>query len=433
MKTMPEGEPPPEDDQRQPRAHIERLTAFEAVLIAGGVLLFLVLLYEMQAFLSPLLVGAAGLILLWPLRSQTAVRALLLSGGFLLLLWFAAALSNVLIPFAVVYLLAYLFDPLVDYLQQRWRVPRWAASLGVAVLVLGVLTLLVVLLVPNVIGQIEVLFQRVLIGVAHLRDWLAATPLLDQLEAAGLIDEEVLLRSLNRALQEQSGDLAGQLPEAAEGIFRSLGSILGTITILAVVPVALYYTLKDYPVITARLVELFPTLGGRRDYLLHAGSIVGDYLRGQLTICAIAAFNVSVFLLIFGVPFALLIGLLAGLLNLIPNLGAVITNIIAVVIASIFGDPWLVDVLVVEVVLLGQALLEQSFLTPKILSYHVGLHPVLILLSLLVFGYLMGLFGLLIAVPATALLMTIYKAYRQEMTLELARSHRPPPPEQNAS
>ncbi len=402
--------------------------ALKTALVAGGILLFLVLLYEMRVFLNPLLVGAAGLILLWPLRSQTAVRALLLSGGFLLLLWLVAALSTILIPFAVVYLLAYLFDPLVDSLQQRRQVPRWAASLGVTVLVLGVLALFVVLLVPDIIGQLEVLFQRVLIGIANLRDWLAATPLLDQLEAAGLIDKEALLESLNRALQEQSGDLAGQLPEAAEGIFRSLGSILGTITVLAVIPVALYYTLKDYPVITARLVELFPTLGGRRDYLLRAGSIVGDYLRGQLTICAIAAFNVSVFLLIFGVPFALLIGLLAGLLNLIPNLGAVITNIIAVIIAFIFGDPWLFDVIVVEIVLLGQALLEQSVLTPKILSYHVGLDPVLILFSLLAFGYLLGLFGLLIAVPATPLLMTAYKAYRQEMTLELARSHRPPPP-----
>jgi hypothetical protein len=77
-------------------------------------------------------------------------------------------------------------------------------------------------------------------------------------------------------------------------------------------------------------------------------------------------------------------------------------------------------------VLLGQALLEQSILTPNILSHHVGLHPLLILLSLFVFGYFLGIFGLLIAVPATALLMTFYEAYRNGMAMDLSDMERPP-------
>jgi len=73
----------------------------------------------------------------------------------------------------------------------------------------------------------------------------------------------------------------------------------------------------------------------------------------------------------------------------------------------------------VVIVLLGQNLLEQSILTPNILSHQVGLHPVLILLSLFVFGFFLGIFGLLIAVPTTALLATYYKAYRKELQLDL--------------
>jgi predicted PurR-regulated permease PerM len=117
------------------------------------------------------------------------------------------------------------------------------------------------------------------------------------------------------------------------------------------------------------------------------------------------------------VPFWLLIGLLAGLLNFIPNLGAIITLIIGVLIA--FAASGWVKALIVVIVLLGQSFLEQSVLTPNIMSHQVGLHPVLILLSLLIFGSFLGIFGLLIAVPATAIMVMTYKAFREELTLEL--------------
>jgi predicted PurR-regulated permease PerM len=193
--------------------------------------------------------------------------------------------------------------------------------------------------------------------------------------------------------------------------------VLGVLTVLALVPVLLFYTLRDYPDIQEGLVELFPTASGRRDYLVQAGSIVGHYLRGQLTISSIAAFNVSVLLFLFDVPFWLLIGLMSGILNFIPQLGAIITMILGSLLAFVLSG-W-VKAGVVLLVLLGESFLEQSVLTPNILSYQVGIHPVLILFSLLTFGTFLGVFGLLIAVPLTAILVTAYRAYRDELTLEL--------------
>jgi predicted PurR-regulated permease PerM len=90
----------------------------------------------------------------------------------------------------------------------------------------------------------------------------------------------------------------------------------------------------------------------------------------------------------------------------------VLTNIIAVAVALLFGDPPLLDAVLVTAVLLGQGLLEASVLSPNILSYQVGLHPVLILLSLFVFGYFLGALGLLVAVPTTAVLVGFYQSYR---------------------
>ncbi len=395
--------------------------AFETVLIAGGVVLFLVMLYEMhtppqeEIFLTPPLVGLAGVVLLWPLRHHKAVRALLLSGGLLLLLWTLDKVSRVLVPFGAVYLLAYLLNPLVERFERRYRVPRWLSSLLITGLVVGVFILFILILAPNIADQTQALADRVGGTVKNLRTWLEASTVLDTLESAGFLDKQDVIAQVQTLAKEQ----ASQLPGAIRNVASSLGSFLGIVTLLALVPVILFYTLKDYPTIQTALVDLFPTAGGRRDYLVEAGSIVGRYFRGQLLISTIAALNVSVLLFVFDIPFWLLIGLLAGFLNLIPQIGALITMVIGALVALILGS-WIKAVIVIAV-LLGESLLEQSVLTPNILSYQVGLHPLLVLFSLLVFGTLLGIFGLLIAVPVTTILVTGYRAYQEELTLDLSK------------
>ncbi len=397
-----------------------RSTAFEMVLVGGGVVLFLVMLYEMntppreEVFLTPPLVGLAGVVLLWPLRRHKAVRALLLSGGLLLLLWTLDKVSRVLVPFGAVYLLAYLLNPLVKRLERRYRVPRWLPSLVITGLVVGAFILFVLILAPNIANQAQALSERVLGTVQHLRTWLEASTVLDTLESAGILNKQQVIEQMQALVKNQ----ASELPGALENLASSLGSFLGIVTLLALVPVILFYTLKDYPTIQTALVDLFPTAGGRRDYLVEAGSIVGRYFRGQLLISTIAAVNVSVLLFLFNIPFWLLIGLLAGLLNLIPQIGALITMVVGALVALVLGS-W-AKALIVIAVLLGESVLEQSVLTPNILSYQVGLHPLLVLFSLLVFGTLLGIFGLLIAVPVTTILVTGYRAYREELTLDLS-------------
>lgn len=413
----------PHDAAASPRRSLSgwlpQWNGFEAVLIAGGFVLFLVLLYEMEvppqegSFLNPPLVAIAGLVLLWPLRERRAVRALLLSGGVLLLLWMVDKVSAVLVPFLSVYLMAYLLNPAMEELCDKRGIPRWVTASAVTVVTVGIFVLFVLILVPNITNQVNTLSARLLDTVGALREWLAASSLLDRLETADLLNKQEALNQIQGLIQSQTQ----QIPNAVQRVVQSLGSVLGIVTLTALFPVLLFYTLRDYHAIRDTLIELFPTAGGRRDYLVEAGSIVGRYLRGQLLICLIAAFNVSLLLFLFDVPFWLLIGLMAGVLNLVPNLGAVVSLVIGGIIAFAFGG-W-IKVLVVVIVLLGQGLLEQSVLTPNILSYQVGLHPVLVLFSLLVFGTFLGIFGLFIAVPSMALFVTFYRAYREELTLEL--------------
>ena len=138
----------------------------EILLLAGGLLLLMALLYTMEfpqngSFLSPPLIALAGGVLLWPIHTNTAARALLLSGGVLLLIWAIARTSTILIPFVAVYLLAYLLHPIVTRLDRRYRIPRWVSSMVVTALVVGLFITTVVIIAPNIVEQIDRLSRTV--------------------------------------------------------------------------------------------------------------------------------------------------------------------------------------------------------------------------------------------------------------------------------
>jgi predicted PurR-regulated permease PerM len=391
---------------------------FQGALLLGGLVAFFFLLIELSGVMNPLLLATAATVLVWPMREHPMARSLLLAGGLVLLWWLLMVTGEVLLPFAVVYLLAYLLDPPVSAAYRRWNIPRWASSLALTLVAVGALVAVFVFLVPNVVVRVEELVAGLLESLSHAQEWIMESTLVAYLDEADLIAREELEARLTSVLPEQIGGLVAQIPVALEALTRSVSAIIALIVTVTLIPVLLFYTLRDFPTIERNLIGLFPKVDGSRDYLQQVGHIVGSYLRGQLAISLIAAFNVGVLLAIFGVPFPLLIGLLAGALNLIPNVGVIITNVLGVGIAFIFGTP--VDALVVVLVLFGQQILEATILSPNIMSHQVGLHPVLVILSLLLFGATMGFFGLLIAVPLTALLVTFYKTYREEMTLNLS-------------
>lgn len=390
---------------------------FQSLVVLGGLSAFVFLLIVEGAALSPLVVAAAGLILLWPLREHKAVRALLMAGGFVVSIWVLRQLGGVLTPFAIVFLLAYLLNPLVTRAHERFKVKRWITSLVLTLVFIGVLVLFVLLIVPSLVGQIESLATAIIGLVSGLPQWVAEAEILNSLEAAGLIERDALTQQLATFLPGQISAIAAGIPSAVASLTRSVGTLFALLTTVALIPVLLFYILKDYVEIREAIINVFPRFRGTRNYLEHTSKVVGNYLRGQITISALGAIIVTIPLVIFGVPFALVIGLLTGLLNMIPNLGAILTYIIGGLLMLAFGS--LGDFFVVMIVLVGQSFLEQSVLTPNIMGQSVGLHPVLIIFSLFVFSAFFGFLGLLIAVPVTALLVQMYKAFREDFVIDI--------------
>jgi predicted PurR-regulated permease PerM len=389
------------------------------LLFGSGALLFLVLLFQLRTILHPTILAGAGVMLLWPIRSHKMAHAMMLSGGFLLLVWFFVTLSGGLVPFLGVYLLAYLFDPVVTVLDLRFHVPRAISSFFVTLLIVSVVALLGLFLIPEVLTQLDSLGSHLNTNIDQFREWVLSSPLIGYAMPAEE-ERQAFVGRIGASLQTYSRTWTASIPSSVDEMVRSLGPLLHVAMIALLTPVMLFYMLKDYRRIKTGLVELFPLVGGQRVYLKRIGRIVGNYLRGQLTISTIGALFVTAGLVLAGVPFALLIGMMAGLLNMVPNLGPFITGVFGVFVALVFGERGLLDVVFVIAVLLGQSLLEQAVLVPRILSHHVGLHPVVILFSLFVFGALMGAIGLFVAVPAMALIAALYDTYRGRLVFDLS-------------
>ena len=398
------------------RWELSRATVLHGLLALGGLVAMFYLLIE-QAALGPLLVAAVGAVLVWPLRGVPAARPIVLALGIVVGAYVLSRLGGVLAPFIAIFVLAYLLDPLVTWAKTRWSVPRWAST---AVLTLAAVAAMVaagVFLVPALLSQVETFASGAVELALQLPDWVETSTMLDGIEEAGLINRNALVSELATFLPSQIQAAAGQIPALVTGLARQVGTVIGLITTTALLPVLLFYTLKDFPQLRDNLISLLPRYKGRREYLDRASSVFGNYIRGQLTISAASAVLVAVPLALFGAPVSLLLGLVAGLLNMIPSLGSILTYIIGVAVMLIFGT--FTDVLIVLGVLAAQAIIEQALLTPNIMGQQVGLHPVVILVALFSCGALFGFLGLILAVPAAALLAGSVRAYREAFGLDL--------------
>ena len=142
-------------------------------------------------------------------------------------------------------------------------------------------------------------------------------------------------------------------------------------------------------------------------------SVLGGYLRGQAVVSAATAVLVTIGLTAVGVPYALVLGLLAGVLNIIPWFGPVVAEVIAA-IAAAFVSPWLA--LVAVLIIAGSQQLTDIFITPRVMSEQVDLHPLLVIFSLLAGSALAGFFGLLLAIPVAAIAKGVFVYYFEKWT-----------------
>ncbi len=354
-----------------------------------------------------------------PYTFDRLVRLLIGIGTVLFLIWLLDYLSTVLIPFAVALLLAYLLDPMVSFFERKIK-SRSAAiflSLFIVTASLGGLTLILIPLVGYEIQHMSRLIQQ----------FISDKGLKERLAEYFPDDLNAYLRELLSAeeLQAffQNNELMSVFTKAAQNILPELwgvfsGSINVVMGLLGLTIILLYvvFILIDYRRISEAWTDYLPEQyrGPVKRILGDLTQAMNSYFRAQALVAGIVGVLFALGFWLIGLPLGIGLGLFIGLLNMVPylqTLGIVPAFFLALMYSLENNESfWVIAGLVLLVFVVVQAI-QEAILVPKIMGDVTGLNPAVILLSLSIWGKVLGLLGLLIAIPMTYLLVSYYKRF----------------------
>lgn len=330
-------------------------------------------------------------------------------------------LAPILTPFVLGAGLAYLGDPLVDRLQ-KLGLSRTGGVAVVFVVIFSVILLIAILLLPMLYEQVITFLHRIPEWLRWIQD--EGLPKLGlSLPEGTRLDAEGLKQVITEHWSKAGGVAAALWARAS----ASGAALLLAVTNLMLVPVVTFYLLRDWDDLVARIRDLIPrrALPKITQLARESDEVLAGFIRGQLLVMAGLALIYTIGLWIVGVDLALLIGLGAGVVSFVPYLGFIV-GILAASVAVIVQTQQLLPLVWIAIVFgIGQ-LMESMLLTPWLVGQKIGLHPVAVIFAILAGGQLFGFIGVLLALPASAVLAVLVRhvlqrwlqsdAYGQETT-----------------
>lgn len=336
-----------------------------------------------------------------PLRLSAPIIAA--AGFFLLCLIFLWVFGDVLLPFILGAVIAYLLDPVIGLLTQQTRMRRPVAVLLILFSFLFVIALGLSLTIPLLVRETSQFIQDAPTMFDQLVDY--TMPFMDSLrERLGLTDE-IGIKQIVTENWQGALTAGGTLTE----IFTAIGGgITAFVTVCIFTVIIAYFMLNEWPEISRWIKGMIPRPLCGTAYQLwdQIDAKLAGFVRGQLTVALILGISYAVALSIAGLNYGVLIGLLSGLLAIIPMVGSTVGLVASVLVALVqSGD--LFYVAVIAAIFLSGQMIEGNFLTPMIVGDKVGLHPLWVFFALLAGGSLMGITGMLIAVPVAAVISVL--------------------------
>ncbi len=343
-------------------------------------------------------------------RVSRIVFSVLMIGGLIYLL---AVLKNALLPFLIAWLMAYMMQPFVRFFQYKLKIKSRVLSItAVLVSLIGLLILLYQLVVPSIIDEIQGTFQLLQTHQGNPEN----IPLIPESWRIYLVNQLDLLHLSELVSRENLLNTLKQIAPRMWTLLSSTFSLLFSVAILFVVFLYFIFILLDYEKIAEGWIKLIP-----ERYRPFAQGLAEDvevsmnrYFRGQALIALCVGVLFAIGFKIIDFPLAVSLGLFIGFLNLIPYLQTL--GLIPMLLLSLLkaaetgGSFWLIfgSALLVLCVVQG---IQDLFLTPKIMGKAMGLNPAIILLSLSIWGTLLGFVGLIVALPLTTLSLSYYKRF----------------------
>jgi predicted PurR-regulated permease PerM len=331
---------------------------------------------------------------------KTAAAWGAIAAAVVLVVWL---LGPVLTPFVVAAVLAYALTPLVHRLDRVWggKLPRLLAVIIVELLFIIAVLAICLLIVPILAKEIPLLREQLPVLAERVNAW--AAPLLKGFGINIALDvasvKAFVLKYLNANVDDGISALLSSLKVGGSVALALIGNAI-------LIPVALFYLLMDWDNFVGRAVHFVPPRmrSAFDSFMGEADEVLGQYLRGQMLVMLVLAVFYTVGMALFGLDLALPIGIFTGLAIFVPYVGFGIGLILAL-LAGLLEFASIKAVIMVAAVYGSGQLMESLFLTPRLVGERIGLHPLAVIFALLAFGQLFGFVGVLIALPASAVLL----------------------------
>ncbi len=381
----------------------------------GGVALITLIAFIIRD-ISPFIVAAVLFLLLFPFKEYRAARTMMFTAGILLGFWLVITLASLLLPFIIGLLIAYLFNPVVSWIEEKWGIARGWSSLVIVIILSAVVVIAGLLLIPRIINQLEAILVRI-------SDYLQNSTL--TFDEQGIrnffltigLPQKYIDQYVTGEIIPQVKALYAQIPHILTVILGAIPGYAARVLDLIIIPIAAIYFLKDWRTMIESIQSLIPQRH-RPAFIasfMNIDRVLYGYIRGQSTVAVIIGLLGAITFMILSVPYAALLGLSIALLDLIPILGLFISIIIIEGVILLTMPISLGSVMSGLLVIAGLHLFENYFLGPKIVGKGVGIPPILIIMSIFIFGYFLGFLGILLAVPLTGIILLFVREYRQAL------------------
>lgn len=332
-----------------------------------------------------------------------AVYKILSNGGMVI--------TMIIILFASA-VLAYIMNPIVNKLEKK-KIKR---PLAILIVYLGIIALIAVMIMtigPKIVEEITEFGQKLPSYAAYIyrmtMDFYDRH--LDQInKMANALDVESPENMISSTLSTVKNSLSDWIVSFATGLSGFFGKVFN----LVLIPIITFYMLKDKDKFKDFAIKRLPWR--RRDEIIgifrEIDEVIGNFIRGQLIVCAFIGVATSIALAIIGIEFSIMIGIFAGIFNIVPYLGPII-GLVPAAIMALIDDPIKIVWVVIAITVIQQ--FESNFITPKIVGDSVGLHPLVVMTAVILGGAYFGLIGMLFAVPAVAVARIMYRFIRDKI------------------
>lgn len=327
------------------------------------------------------------------------------------IIWFFIALigallwlhfPSVILPFVVAFLLAYALNPIMDKME---NFPRSLSALFLVTMTMAVFVSFMIVLIPLIYGQMSILVKKIPIYRAFVND--TVMPFISV--KLSTIDDNVA-ESVKETMAQSIDDVFAIFVSMLNNIWSYTMATINALIMLFLIPVLLFYFLRDWREMEVSFYGFFPK---KLQSFVQAmfsdiNDVLSSYIRGQLLVCLIWGIYYYIALSCIGVELAFILAIISGLSPIVPIVGAII-SIISTMLVGFFAFGFGHELLYILCIHGLGAILDSTFVTPKVIGKSIGLSPVWIMFSIFTMGYILGPIGMLIGIPIAGIVSVILK------------------------